>query len=149
VAVADLVAFADSRQMSHSFGEVSKTPPTQELVLVVDAGEDLALVLKQMLQGRGVTRVEVAHDAFEAGLMVGVHRPAVVVIDPGMPDLDPWSALSAMRPRLAPGGGVVALVAVYSGEIRALVEEGLVEVGLTKATDLHRLGDEVMALLNR
>ncbi len=135
--------------MSHSLGEVFKEPPTGDLVLVVDAGEDLALVLKQMLEGRGLTRVEVAHDAFEAGLMVGAHHPAVVVIDPGMPDLDPWSALAAMRSQLAPGGGVVALVAVYSGEIRALVEEGLVEVGLTKATDLHRLAAEVMALLNR
>ena len=135
--------------MTHELGEVVEPDPSRASVLLVDAREDLARVLKQMLEGHGLGRVAMAHDAFEAGLLVGIHRPSVVVIDLGMPDLDPRRALAALRPQLAPGGGVVALVAVYSSEVRALVEEGLVDVGLTKAADLHRLADEVTALVNR
>jgi len=67
-------------------------------VLAVDDDEDEREFLKTLLEGEGF-EVALASNGFEAGLLVGVARPDVVVLDLRMPGLDGFGALELLRSR--------------------------------------------------
>jgi CheY-like chemotaxis protein len=64
-------------------------------VLVVDDDEDIRDVLTDMLRESGYG-VEVAKDGAAALATMKVHRPALVVLDLMMPNVDGWHVMSEM-----------------------------------------------------
>ena len=66
------------------------------LVLVVDDNEDNRDIYAASLRHRGYT-VEVACDGEEALDIARRRRPALVVMDLGMPGMDGWDAIAALR----------------------------------------------------
>jgi PAS domain S-box-containing protein len=78
-------------------------------VLVVDDNIDSAESLSQVMQILGYT-VAVAHDGVEAVEMSATWRPAVVLMDIGMPRMSGLEAAHAIRQR--PGGDRLWLVAL-------------------------------------
>jgi two-component system, cell cycle response regulator DivK len=66
------------------------------LVLVVDDNEDNRDIYAASLRHKGYS-VEVASDGEEALAIARRLRPAIVVMDLGMPGMDGWDAIAALR----------------------------------------------------
>lgn len=66
------------------------------LVLVVDDNEDNRDIYASSLRHKGFA-VEVAADGAEAVEVARRLRPAIVVMDLGMPGMDGWDAIAALR----------------------------------------------------
>lgn len=66
------------------------------LVLVVDDNEDNRDIYATSLQHKGYA-VEVAADGGEAIEIARRLRPSIVVMDLGMPGMDGWEAIAALR----------------------------------------------------
>lgn len=66
------------------------------LVLVVDDNEDNREIYATSLRHKGYD-VEVASDGSEAVDVARRRRPAIVVMDLGMPGMDGWEAIAALR----------------------------------------------------
>ena len=66
------------------------------VVLVADDDDDILLLVTTRLQRDGFD-VVAARDGFEALALAQEHRPAVAVLDVGMPGLDGLEVLAAIR----------------------------------------------------
>lgn len=66
------------------------------LVLVVDDNEDNREIYATSLRHKGYA-VEVAADGAEALAIARRLRPVIVVMDLGMPGMDGWEAIAALR----------------------------------------------------
>lgn len=101
----------------------------------VDSAESLALLLRML--GHTVTT---AHDGRTAIELANEHRPDVLVLDLGMPEIDGLGV--ARRIRAEPWGGEVLLVAVtgWGGEdFRQRTREAGFDAHLVKPVDLEAL----------
>lgn len=143
IAASELERFAAARGVH----DVGGTPdaPEQPCIVVIDPGVEFSQMLREMLAMRVDLEVLVANDAFTSGYVCGGRAPRLVIVDPSMPDLDPWAALERLREGRELQ--VVALSAVLNAEIRALRERGLVDHVLGKPYDLPRLWELLPGLL--
>jgi len=73
---------------------------TQPSVLIVEADLDLARVMTMAMQGRGI-RTHHAVTGGEAIRLCGQHEPSLIVLDPGLPDVDGFAVIAALRERTA------------------------------------------------
>jgi CheY-like chemotaxis protein len=114
------------------------------LVLIAEDDEDIAVVLTRLLKRAGMTVLRAADGRSAFGLVVA-RRPDVVLTDLGMPVMDGWELLAAIRghaevqdtpvavlsghlqpgdPRSADAGACVALLKPCSNErLRATIEQ--------------------------
>ena len=146
IAVSELERFAAAEGLQAPAEDV---PSAQApCILIMDPGVEFSRMLQEMLSRRVALEVLVANDAFTAGFLCGTRRPHLIVVDPSMPDLDPWAALASLRVNTSPPPKVVALSAVVSTELRALHQRGIVDAVLGKPYDLPRLWEAVNALLS-
>lgn len=78
--------------------DVTRTAPTSErpLVLIVDDYEDTRDMYAAELESAGYL-VEVADDGEKAMLAACADRPALIVMDLGMPNIDGFTAIRAVR----------------------------------------------------
>lgn len=67
-----------------------------EVVLVADDDDDILLLVTTRLKRDGF-EVVAARDGFEALALAQEHKPAVAVLDVGMPGLDGLEVLAAIR----------------------------------------------------
>lgn len=65
--------------------------------LVVDDDPAFGLLVREFLTARGDWEVEVAHSGFAAGLLVARFKPAVVLMDLMMPDMDGFEVLRSFK----------------------------------------------------
>ena len=84
-------------------------PEMSHRILIVDDNRDAADTMALMLRIKG-NQVETAYDGQEAVRVAGVFRPAIALLDIGLPKLDGYEAAKAIR-RAEWGRGIV-LVAV-------------------------------------
>ena len=75
----------------------SEVPSGDRRVLIVDDEPDFCDLVRNYLQVRGALDVEVALSGFAAGLTIARFKPAVVVMDILMPDMDGFEVLKMMR----------------------------------------------------
>jgi excisionase family DNA binding protein len=143
-----------SREALQRFAAAFDYPLPEELqprvarargVLVVDPEPDFAeLVIEMLSMDAGSVEGWVAQDAFSAGLLIGRHKPAVVVVDITMGGLDPVAL--ARRLQSDPEAGGVHLLGLTAGVdpplARRAKEAGFSDVR-SKAGDLAELIDEV------
>ncbi len=78
-------------------------------ILLVDDNKDSAVMLSMLLKGKGA-EVEVAYSGEQGMKMGDVFRPAIVLMDIGMPGMDGYQACKAMR--LTDWGANIRLVAL-------------------------------------
>ena len=78
-------------------------------VLVVDDNVDAAQVTALLLEGIGC-ETRTAHDGYAALAEADIFRPAIMLLDLGLPDLDGYEL--ARRIRASPCGGKLLLVAI-------------------------------------
>jgi CheY-like chemotaxis protein len=90
-------------------GHNSQVPLPRRKVLVVDDNVDAAESLAVLLRYEG-QEVWVAHDGASALEAVEAHRPEVVVLDIGMPDMDGYEVARRLRRRS--GGDKLTLIAL-------------------------------------
>jgi PAS domain S-box-containing protein len=88
----------------------STTALTRKRVLVVDDNRDAANSLAMLLEFLGAD-VAVAHGGREALERFAAYRPAVVLLDIGMPEMDGYEVARTIRGR-EDGGGHVTLIAL-------------------------------------
>ncbi len=92
----DLILFA--RQNNYPLPEdIDEQAPESRRVLIVDDETDFSGVVREYLVLKGGYEVEVAESGFAAGLTVARFRPAVVLMDILMPDMDGFEVLRMMR----------------------------------------------------
>jgi signal transduction histidine kinase len=106
-------------------------------VLVVDDNVDAAATTAQILEQFGHT-VQVAHTAAAALELCARHKPAVAILDIGLPDMDGYALAAAIR-RL---GGAPRLVALTGYGQKADVERATgagFDLHLTKPASLEDL----------
>lgn len=71
--------------------------PSARKVLIVDDEPDFCAMVKDYLQLRGGFEVEVANSGFAAGLTVARFRPAVILMDILIPDMDGFEVVKMLR----------------------------------------------------
>lgn len=95
-----------------STGGSPRKPPTaiaNQRILVVDDNRDAAESLGMLLKFLGA-QVSVVHSGLDALKQVASHRPAVMLLDIGMPEMDGYEV--ARRTRSLPEGRDVTLIAL-------------------------------------
>ena len=78
-------------------------------LLIVDDNEDAAAVLKELLSGTGHA-VRIAHHPHEALRLFDAHAPDVALVDIGLPTMDGYELVRALRARA--GGTVTKFIAL-------------------------------------
>ncbi|MBA4328977.1 MAG: hybrid sensor histidine kinase/response regulator [Polaromonas sp.] len=119
-------------------GESPDTPPAP-LVLVVDDNRDAANSLAEILRLMEC-QVKVAYDGPTALALARECLPRLVVLDIGMPDMNGYEVLAALR--ALPGGGSVtaaALTGFGTDEDKGRAQAAGFDVHLTKPLDFAAL----------
>ena len=81
-------------------------------ILIADDNEDLRGMLRQFLEAHGYRVLEAA-DGREAAERAVRERPALVIMDLGMPDLDGLSAVAEIRRRVPAPETEILIVSAY------------------------------------
>ena len=116
-------------------------------ILLVEDNELNRDMLSRRLARRGYA-VLVAQDGEEAQAMASAHRPDLILMDIGLPEMDGWQAT-----RLLKKNPVTAAIPIIALTAHALLtdREKAREVGCddydTKPIDFARLSDKMEALL--
>jgi CheY-like chemotaxis protein len=113
---------------------------------VVDDNRDAAESLEMLLRLMGA-EVHTAFDGAAALAGLRLHRPSVVLLDIGLPDMDGYEV--ARRVRQEPGGGETTLIALtgWGGEEdRRLSREAGIDHHLIKPVDFVALEQLLRAL---
>jgi two-component system CheB/CheR fusion protein len=102
-------------------------------ILVVEDDEDSALLLAETLGDQGFS-VEVAHDGASALAKAAEFKPAVAVLDVGLPDMDGYQLAKRMRllEELPAGLRLIALTGYGGDEERRRSREAGFDVHLVK-----------------
>jgi excisionase family DNA binding protein len=93
IAKDDVVSFA----RSHGYPVPAELAANTGRVLLVDDEPDFSTLVREYLTNRGGLEVEVADSGFAAGLAIARFRPAVVLMDILMPDMDGFQVLRMLR----------------------------------------------------
>jgi CheY-like chemotaxis protein len=115
-------------------------------VLVVDDNRDAAESLEMLLRLMGA-EVYTAADGRSALEALRRHRPSVVVLDIGLPDMDGYEV--ARRARQGPGGSETALIALTGwgeDEDRSRSRQAGIDHHLVKPVDFAALEKLLRAL---
>lgn len=125
-------------------------PPAARGVVVIDPEPDFAeLVIEMISMAGGAVDGWAASDALSAGLLIGRHRPAVVVLDIGMGGIDPVAL--ARRLEADPettGTHLLGLTSVVNPPLAQRVRDaGFADVR-SKGGDLAALVSAVQELLS-
>ncbi|HEX8335997.1 MAG TPA: response regulator [Pyrinomonadaceae bacterium] len=81
-------------------------------ILIADDNEDLRGMLRQLLESHGYTVLEAA-DGGEAAEAAIRERPALVVMDLGMPGMDGLSAVAEIRSQAPAAETEILIVSAY------------------------------------
>jgi DNA-binding response OmpR family regulator len=81
-------------------------------ILIADDNEDLRGMLRQFLESHGYTVLEAA-DGGEAAEAAIRERPALVVMDLGMPGMDGLSAVAEIRSQVSAAETEILIVSAY------------------------------------
>jgi signal transduction histidine kinase/DNA-binding response OmpR family regulator len=116
-------------------------------VLVVDDDDDLRHLLVERLQGDGL-RARGAADGGEALALIAARRPALVLLDLMMPDVDGWETLRRLRADPATAELPVIVLSARDGAAERAAGEDLRVVDFVgKPFDLGSLLEEIERLL--
>jgi signal transduction histidine kinase len=130
-----LAAAAKAERSTATFDTAALAP---KRILVVDDNRDAADSLGVLLKFLGAD-VKVAHDGREALAAFEAHRPAVVLLDIGMPGMDGYEVARAIRSRADGGVPLVALTGWGQEEDRRRVREAGFNHHLVKPAGLDAL----------
>ncbi len=113
------------------------TTPT--CIVIADDNDDLLQMLAWFLEGEGF-EVHAATDGREALRLAEVHRPEVMILDLGMPDVDGYEAARTVRSTAWGAGTRLVAHSGYgrSDDKRRALAAGF-DVHLTKPVDPHEL----------
>ncbi len=81
-------------------------------ILIADDNEDLRDMLRQLLESQGYSVMEAA-DGGEAAETAIRERPALVLMDLGMPGMDGLSAVAEIRSRVPAAETEILIVSAY------------------------------------
>ena len=97
-------------------------------VLIVDADRELGTLVCEALNSEGKYDASYVDSAFEAGIQVANLRPAVIVVDVSVPDVDPKSICRTLRVNESLSN--IKLIAI-SGAMTEGQGQGLLEDGFS------------------
>jgi signal transduction histidine kinase/DNA-binding response OmpR family regulator len=117
-------------------------------VVVIDDNRDGADIMGYLLQDFGAT-VDVAYDGLSGLDMVRRVRPAVVLLDIGMPELDGYEVCRRLRREFAERLGIIALTGWGQEQDRRLALEAGFDAHLTKPADPGLLAATIVSILLR
>ena len=140
----DIIAFA----RSHGYPVPAELAATSGRVLLVDDEPDFSSLVREYLTNRGGWEVEVADSGFAAGLAIARFRPAVVLMDILMPDMDGFQVLRMLR--ADPDMRAIPVVAVTAFRDEGIEERVLREgfaAYVEKPVRLDKLTRLVQAIL--
>ncbi|HEX8503685.1 MAG TPA: response regulator [Pyrinomonadaceae bacterium] len=83
-----------------------------QTILIADDNQDLRGMLRQLFESHGYAVMEAA-DGGEAAETAIRERPALVVMDLGMPGMDGLSAVAEIRSRVPAGETEILIVSAY------------------------------------
>ena len=118
------------------------------VILVADDNQDAAWAVTQWLTIQGFETLK-ADDGASALALAESHRPRVMLVDIGMPELSGHEV--ARRIRTRPWGRNVLLIAItgwgHEHDVRASMEAGF-DLHMTKPVDMPRLRDVIETYLS-
>lgn len=121
----------------------SAPPAVPPLALIVDDSADSAFALAMMIETQG-WRTEIAQDGVEALRKANASRPALVLLDIGMPKLDGVDACSVIRAQpWAAQTRVVAVTGLPPEEVRKRAPHHSFDAVLLKPVGVEELLDVV------
>jgi signal transduction histidine kinase/CheY-like chemotaxis protein len=117
-------------------------------IVVIDDNRDGADIMGFLLQDFGAT-IDVAYDGLSGLEMVRRCRPAVVLLDIGMPDLDGYEVCRRLRREFGERLGIIALTGWGQDQDRRLAHEAGFDAHLTKPADPGVLATTIVSTLLR
>ena len=113
-------------------------------VVVVDGLREYGEMVKEFLELQSGLRVQFTSDPFEAGLLIGQLRPAVVLLDLGLRVVNAQAMAWRIRadPQLA-HTRLISCSALLPEEQARLVEQGLIDAYAIKPVQLTALAELV------
>jgi len=147
----ELVNFAQQHNYPLTISPAAEEPiaePLERRVLVVDDEPDFCEVVRDYLTLKGGFEVDVAHSGFSAGLAIARFKPALVVMDILMPDMDGFEVLKMMRedPEMQEIP-VIACTAYRDPQIEQRVREESFQGYIEKPLKLERLQEMIEAAI--
>jgi two-component system, chemotaxis family, chemotaxis protein CheY len=110
-----------------------------ELVLIVDDDKDLRTAVRTVLANAGYRTAE-ANDGQEAlALMQAEDKPALLLLDLMMPNMDGWQLRSRLRSDPGLGAIPIVIMTAHAGVLRAVSNVRPETPVLSKPLDVERL----------
>ena len=108
-------------------------------ILIVDDNRDTAEALAELVRDFGHD-VATAHDGRSALEIAATHRPEVVLLDIGMPEMNGYEVAKRIRVELGLGDALlIALTGYGEDRHRRLAREAGFDLHVTKPVDASRL----------
>jgi excisionase family DNA binding protein len=113
----DLIAFLESRNMPHRLSEQTGGPPK---VLLIGGEEEANHLIRDVLHGEDTPcDIQMAQEAFRAGLLYASEKPDVVILDLTFPGLDGVSVCRQIRQaNRVESASVIAILGTGDTELR-------------------------------
>jgi two-component system cell cycle response regulator DivK len=125
------------------------TAPTGDLILIVDDNERNLTLVRDLLELNGFETVE-ARGAIQGLALAAERKPALILMDIQLPDLDGVAALGRLRADAETASiGVVAVTAFAMSDDRQRFLDAGFDGYVEKPIDIKTFAAQVRALLRR
>jgi signal transduction histidine kinase len=138
----------DAPQPGRSDAEHAPASLSGIAVVLIDDNRDGADIMSFLLQDFGAT-VDVAYDGLSGLETVRRVRPAVVLLDIGMPEIDGYEVCRRLRREFGERLGIIALTGWGQDQDRRLAQEAGFDAHLTKPADPGVLAATIVSTLLR
>ena len=129
---------ATLRGMQDSSAVIGSSVRPQRHVLLIEDSEDNREMMRELLEMEGF-RVDVACDGADGIEQALALRPAIAIVDIGLPEMDGYEVARQVRAALGAGITLVALTGYSQPEERARAAAAGFDVHLTKPVNLADL----------
>jgi CheY-like chemotaxis protein len=131
--------------MSHVTLQQQRTPGAQQRILVVEDNEDARELMRALIEKMG-HEVRTAMDGVSAIELAREFRPALVLLDIGLPQMDGYSLARKLREEHGPDLVLAALTGYGQERDRRLSHEAGINHHLVKPVGLDAVREIIAAL---
>lgn len=117
--------------------------PNSKHIVIIDADMELGLMIKEYIEEENDLLVHLVDDLFTAGLIIGLHKPAVVVVDINQSHLEGFKLSQNVKKHISPNAKLIAYSA-FIEQSKQLHKD--FDAAVLKTEPVHKIFDTILMM---